>query len=426
MEGLKFSIVIPYRRRLDNIRVVFQSLTEQTMDLSRFEVIVGAIEYSEEFVRLCHEFNDHLTITAVMSAGEWNVCRARNLAMRQACGQVIVILDADMAIPPRLLDRLSGEYFAQGREICVLGRAAGYDDMLTISDISSASAPPFGHYRELLSELEQNGGVVEDLRDDLDDPPLPWTLVWGGLVALEADPQPVGVLPGAALLAAAGRVRADLRRVRHRRCIVNILVFGATGALGRGIVDRALVGGHQVTAVGRTADRLASRPGLRRVVCDVLDPAAVAAVVPGHDAVVSALGQTSRRSAELHPAAAGIVSQMRAAGVHRLVWVSSHGVGDARGRSGVVFERVIAPLMVRAEFADKERQEAVVSASDLDWTIVRPARLTAGPATGSVRAAPRLRLGVRSSISRADVADFVLAELASGEHLLTAPTVVSA
>jgi len=186
MEGVKFSVVIPYRRRLDNIRVVFESLAEQTMDPSRFEVIVGAIEYSEEFVRLCQEFTDRLTIIAVMSAGEWNVCRARNLAMRQVSGQVIVILDADMAIPPRLLERLSSEYFTQGREICVLGRAAGYDDMLTKSDMRSASTLPFGHYRELLSELEKNGGVVGDRRDDLEDPPLPWTLVWGGLVALPA------------------------------------------------------------------------------------------------------------------------------------------------------------------------------------------------------------------------------------------------
>lgn len=207
---------------------------------------------------------------------------------------------------------------------------------------------------------------------------------------------------------------------------MNILVFGASGPLGRRIVERALAGGHRVTAFGRTADRMVSRPGLRTVVGDALDPTAVAAVVPGHDAVVSALGQTSRHSAPLHPAAAGIIARMRAVGVHRLVWVSSHGVGDARRRSGVVFERVIAPLLVRAEFADKERQEALVSASDLDWTIVRPARLTDGPATGSVRAAPRLRLGVRSSISRADVADFVLAELASGQHLLTAPTIASA
>ena len=172
MESVKFSVVIPYRRRLDNIRVVFQSLTEQTMDLSRFEVIVGAIEYSEEFVRLCQEFADRLTIITVMSAGEWNVCRARNLALRQVSGQVIVILDADMAIPPRLLERLSSEYFTHGREICVLGRAAGYDDMLNKSDMRTALSLPFDHYRELLSELERNGGVVEDLRDDLEVLPL--------------------------------------------------------------------------------------------------------------------------------------------------------------------------------------------------------------------------------------------------------------
>jgi len=186
VNGLKFSVVIPYRRREDNIRVVFESLAEQTMDRSRFEVIVGAIEYSVEFIRICQEFTSRLTILTVMSAGEWNVCRARNLAIRQASGEVIVILDADMAIPPALLDRLSDEFYTQGREICVLGRAAGYDDMLAESVIPSASALHFNRYRELLSELEANGGVVKDLRDDLEDPALPWTLVWGGLIALPA------------------------------------------------------------------------------------------------------------------------------------------------------------------------------------------------------------------------------------------------
>jgi glycosyltransferase involved in cell wall biosynthesis len=142
MEGVKFSVVIPYRKRLDNIRVVFESLAGQTMDPSQFEVIVGAIEYSEEFVKLCADFTDRLTIVTVMRAGEWNVCRARNLAMRQVSGQVIVILDADMAIPPALLERLNGEYFTLGREICVLGRAAGYDDMLSKSDIPQCRRCP--------------------------------------------------------------------------------------------------------------------------------------------------------------------------------------------------------------------------------------------------------------------------------------------
>ncbi len=83
------------------------------------------------------------------------------------------------------------------------------------------------------------------------------------------------------------------------------------------------------------------------------------------------------------------------------------------------------PLRLRAEFADKERQEALVSASDLDWTIIRPARLTNGSATGRLRAQPRLRISIRDSVSRADVAQFVLAELEHGDHLLSAPTVAT-
>jgi hypothetical protein len=108
--------------------------------------------------------------------------------------------------------------------------------------------------------------------------------------------------------------------------------------------------------------------------------------------------------------------------VSRLIWVSSHSVGDSRGHSGFVFERILVPLLrLRTEFADKERQEAVV----LDWTIVRPARLAITPAVGRVRAKPRLRLNVRDGISRADGAAFILQELDRGEHLLTAPTITT-
>ena len=117
---------------------------------------------------------------------------------------------------------------------------------------------------------------------------------------------------------------------------------------------------------------------------------------------------------------------MKAAGVSRLIWISSHGVGDSRGRSGFLFERVFVPLRLRAEFADKERGEALVTVSDLDWTIIRPARLTNGPRTGRLRAEPRLRISIRNSVSRADVAGFVLTELETGDHLLSAPTVAAA
>ena len=209
---------------------------------------------------------------------------------------------------------------------------------------------------------------------------------------------------------------------------MNILVFGATGPLGRRIVDHALGAGHEVTAFVRTPGRLGPHPGLREMTGDVLDAGAVAAAVPGHDAVISALGHSRPSPAghDLHPGASHIIAAMRAGGVSRLIWISSHGVGDSRGHSGFLFEHVFVPLRLRAEFADKERQEALVTASDLDWTIIRPARLTNGPPTRRLRARPRLPISIRDSVSRADVAEFVVAELEHRTHLLSAPTIATA
>ncbi len=208
---------------------------------------------------------------------------------------------------------------------------------------------------------------------------------------------------------------------------MNVLVFGATGPLGRRVVNRALSAGHRVTVFVRTPGRLDPHPGLGEVTGDVLDPHDVAAAVPGHDAVISSLGHSrpSPDGQDLHPGASHIIDAMKTARVRRLIWISSHGVGDSRGQSGFLFERVFVPLRLRAEFADKERQEALVTASDLDWTIVRPARLTNGPLTRRLRAEPRLRVSIRDSVSRADVAEFVLTELENGSHLLSAPTVAA-
>src|SRR5712691_4783712 len=169
---------------------------------------------------------------------------------------------------------------------------------------------------------------------------------------------------------------------------MNVLVFGATGPLGRRVVDRLLSAGHEVTAFVRSPGRLGSHPGLREVTGDVLEAGDVAAAIAGHDAVISALGHSrpSPGGRDLHPGTSHIIEGMRAAGVSRLIWISSHGVGDSRGRSGFVFERIFVPLRLRTEFADKERQEVMVTASDMDWTIVRPARLTNGPVTGRLRA----------------------------------------
>ncbi|MBC6459118.1 NAD(P)-dependent oxidoreductase [Actinomadura sp. HBU206391] len=206
---------------------------------------------------------------------------------------------------------------------------------------------------------------------------------------------------------------------------MRILLFGATGPLGRSISETALRDGHEITEFVCMPGRLDQRHERLTVITgDVLDTASVTAVIPGHDAVVGAVGQSKQAPAGMfrHPALEPVIEAMKTHQVPRLVWVSAHGVGDSRGCSGLVFEHVLRPLLWRAEYADKEHQETAVRNSGLDWTIVRPARLTGGLATGRYRAAERIKLLWRSHISRADVADFVVGELHKQDHLRRCPT----
>jgi glycosyltransferase involved in cell wall biosynthesis len=183
--GLKFSIVIPYKQRLHNLTTVLASLADQTMPGSQFEVLVGAMEYSPGYVRLCRDFAGRLDIVSVLTSREWNVSRARNLAMRHATGQVTVLLDADIALPPDCLRGLFGRYFAAGQDVCVLGKLAGYSEVDGGNvEPGEFEALPYSHYRAILAGLAAGGREITDPRWDLDQVPLPWTLVWTALVAL--------------------------------------------------------------------------------------------------------------------------------------------------------------------------------------------------------------------------------------------------
>ncbi|ROO90469.1 putative NADH-flavin reductase [Actinocorallia herbida] len=197
---------------------------------------------------------------------------------------------------------------------------------------------------------------------------------------------------------------------------MDLTMFGATGRTGRHLVRAALAAGHRVTAVVRDPARLetAAHPLLEVVTADPLDPAAIEDAVAGRDAVLSALGASDRTSAAVcGPAARSIIAAMRAGGTRRLVFVTASGhVVDAG--DGLATRRIVKPLVGRflagpfADFADAERE---IRASGLDWTIVRPPRLTDGPAKPYRTAVDRnVRGGL--SLSRTDLARAVLAAAA--------------
>lgn len=185
MGGPKISVVIPYKQRLRNFRVALAALAEQTMPSSEFEIVVGALEYSPEYLAACREYAGRLTIVSVLVDEEWNLCRARNLALRQVSGEVVVFLDADLALPPRCLETLYDRYYADGQDVCVVGQIVGLDGR-SDREAETADLPEHRRFRELLAALESAPEERHDKRWRFDPFVLPWTLVWGAFIVVSA------------------------------------------------------------------------------------------------------------------------------------------------------------------------------------------------------------------------------------------------
>lgn len=184
-------------------------------------------------------------------------------------------------------------------------------------------------------------------------------------------------------------------------------MLGATGATGKLVVEKALAAGHEVTALSRRRGAIAERDQLRVVEGDASDAAAVAETVKGADAVISLLGPGKGDPKNAGALTKVLCDAMSEQGVRRLVAISLMGVGDSKDKAGF-FGKVIMPLVMKPVVADRTAQEDAIRASGLDYTIVRPTRLTDAAATGSYKAGPDVTAGMSSKVSRADVADFLL------------------
>ena len=246
---------------------------------------------------------------------------------------------------------------------------------------------------------------------------------------------------------------------------MKVLVFGATGGTGRQLVQQALERGHAVTAFARDPAKIRlTHDDLRVVRGDVLKTDTVEAAVVGQDAVLSALGTrlpigiviavvlacfvfvrtvalsqlaslfvelgvplltillVSRRTTIVSEGTRNIVRAMEHAGVRRFVCGSALGVGDSKGKMGVVVKLLFIPLFLRNIFADKEAQEQIIERSSLDWVIVRPATLTNGPPRNAYRVGSDV--GSRflpPRISRSDVAGFMLDQITGATYVRKSP-----
>lgn len=197
---------------------------------------------------------------------------------------------------------------------------------------------------------------------------------------------------------------------------MRLVILGATGGTGRQLLQQALDQGHQITVLVRRPEALSlTHERLRVVSGDVLKPDSLAAVLPGQDAVLSVVGKSSFRPMTFYrESARHLVEQMSQAGVQRLVCLTSVGVLD-KPVGPWWYLWFIKPLL-RHIYEDMRKMELTVQASNLTWTIVRPSRLFDGKHTGHYRVGSSGELTQADSISRADVADCMLAQLQTPAH----------
>jgi len=193
-----------------------------------------------------------------------------------------------------------------------------------------------------------------------------------------------------------------------------LLILGATGCTGLQLVSQALEAGNEVTAYVRDAAKLeVKHERLLVVVGPIVDEARpFREAMTGQDAVISTLGRGLSLQSEhvIERCVPPMLSAMKSHGVGRLIFTSAIGVGDAYSEAPLLSKLVIRVLL-KDIYPDKLIGENLVRNSDLEWTIVQPAGLTNGRLTRRYRAAEHLRHRMVATISRADLAHFLLSQL---------------
>jgi len=202
---------------------------------------------------------------------------------------------------------------------------------------------------------------------------------------------------------------------------MRIALFGATGGTGRAVIDRALQAGHRVKALARQADKLEPRDGLTVLQGDAMVAEDVARALADTDAVVVALGNSQNAFALLFGARRTTPRDICEAGTRNIlaalgdgedrsvVVVSAFGVGATRDKLPLMF-KLFYRLVLREQIADKERQEALLRASNANYVVIQPVALTDKPASGKWTATLDGTLA-GSEVSRHDLAAVILSEL---------------
>jgi uncharacterized protein YbjT (DUF2867 family) len=204
---------------------------------------------------------------------------------------------------------------------------------------------------------------------------------------------------------------------------MNILVIGATGGTGQQILPLLLKAGHRVTALVRRPEALmTTNEPLIVLPGSVRDPDVVDRAVKGQDAVICAFGPRSLVKDDIQEVLMrNLVAAMTKHGVKRLVNLSAWRAKDM-ALPVRWMQTLVQGVLLHNIFNDKNRGEKILLASNLDYVNVCPGRLLNKPARGEVHASVD-GTGIKHSMTRADLAQWMVEQLTSNEWVRKSPII---
>ncbi|HWK07993.1 MAG TPA: NAD(P)H-binding protein [Puia sp.] len=201
----------------------------------------------------------------------------------------------------------------------------------------------------------------------------------------------------------------------------NILIIGANGGIGRQAVEIALKEGHLVTALLRNPANLPlTHPNLTIVKGDIMDPKTFEKYLDDKDVVISAIGvrgglRGNKPTTLYSQGNANLLQAMKERRVGRVFFISASAIEISPVLP--LFARLVAKYIIqkllRNMYADLRVMEQLAKESGADWTIIRPPRLIDKPVTGHYRVAINSFLKNCLAISRAEVAHFMVHNIAN-------------
>jgi putative NADH-flavin reductase len=212
---------------------------------------------------------------------------------------------------------------------------------------------------------------------------------------------------------------------------MKITILGSTGFVGKVLIKKAIAAGYQVKTLARNPEKLEEiKDKIEIVEGSVFESSSVEAAIEGAKAVLSTVGppQTGKLfdPHQFEKAMQEIVRIMDKNGIKRYIHIG--GAGHSGGDEDVwnfkrKFLRLFLNLFGKQILIAKHLEWEVLKSSDLDWTLVRPPRITNETNSGSISVDEKNLRSLKVSVD--DLTDFILKQISSKEWIRKAPLISS-